>query len=94
MYVKAHPFGYKKMAGVRNDYKNFRNSVKKSHKQTVKIDCPYEVTERTAQRNPETGKLEFVPVMETVKRGKKTAKVPKKKTFHNTITRHVVHYDA
>jgi hypothetical protein len=93
MYAKAHPFGYKKVAAVRDDFKNFRNSVNKKNKQTVTIDCPYEVTERVAKRNPETGKLEFVPVMKSVKKNGKTVKVPKTKTFHNTISRHVTHYN-
>ena len=88
MYAKAHPFGYKKVAAVRDDFKNFRQSKSKKHRQTVTIDCPYGVTERVAVRNPETGKLEFQPVYEGTGKNRK----PKKTTFHNTITRHITHY--
>ena len=91
MYAKAHPFGYKKVATPVDPIKNFRMSRNKKNRQTVKIDCPYEVTERKAHRD-ENGKLVFEPVCDIVTKGRKTTFVPRKKTYHNTITRHIVHY--
>lgn len=87
MYAKAHPLGYKKVATPVNPYKNFRNS--KKHTQAVVMRLPYEVAERKAKRNPETGKLEFEPVYKGVGKNRKLVT----NMYYNTVVRTIQHYD-